>query len=57
LNIPIFKLNQSTFDDIIVLISGHASLYVEKVEENITYIERTLFPGDAIGDGPVAFDV
>jgi hypothetical protein len=35
------------------VISGHASLHVEEKEENLKYITRTLFPGDAVGDGPI----
>ena len=42
---------------IFILISGHASLYVENVAAEVTSIQRTLFPGDSINDGPIAFDI
>ena len=42
---------------IFVIISGHASLYVEELyQKRIEYITRTLFPGDSIGDGPLSLD-
>lgn len=41
---------------IYVLVSGHASLIYHEKSTNVTYIERTLFPGDSIGDGPLSFD-
>ena len=40
-------------DRIFIVISGHASLHVEEKDDNLKYITRTLFPGDAVGDGPL----
>jgi hypothetical protein len=41
---------------IYVMVSGHASLVYHEKLTNVTYVERTLFPGDSIGDGPLSFD-
>jgi hypothetical protein len=44
-------------DVIIIIISGHASLYVHENGIDQPTVQRTLFPGDAIGDGPISFDM
>ena len=44
-------------DVLIIVISGHASLYVKEEDIDKPFVQRTLFPGDAIGDGPIAFDM
>lgn len=48
---------ESYSDKIFIVISGHASLYVEEKSENLKYITRTLFPGDAVGEGPLVVDM
>lgn len=52
---PIYE-KDSHKSKIFIILAGHASLYMRHLGKDDEYTVRTLFPGDAIGDGPLAFD-